>query len=143
MSGSVIGTINRIQTQQGRPHLVEISMAFVADAIDASFPVTVINTLTDVARYDLRGVSLNAVFAIPGTPAPTTACELTITNSNGFDLMGGKGLDFISDVEKTWTCFGPLDWFMPVPITDNISVNLSGNLVNEAALTLIVQLIGV
>jgi hypothetical protein len=143
MAGTITGTIDRIPVQQGRPQLVELILLCTADAVDHSFPSTIINHISGISDFDLRGLKLNLVKAIPDPVTPITAAsELTVLDKYGVDLLGGKGLDFLSNTEKTWTFFGPLDYYLPVNITGDITLNISGNLVDSAKCTLIIELIG-
>lgn len=143
MAGTITGSLQRIPVQQGRPQLVEITLLCTADVATHTFPSTIINHLSGIIEYDLRGLKLNLVKAIPDPVTPITAAsELTVLDPYGVDLLGGKGLDFLSDTEKTWTFFGPLDYYIPVHITGDITVNINGNLVDSAKCTLILELIG-
>lgn len=58
MAGTITGTLERIQTQMGRPQMVEIVLTCTADAAAATYPATVVNTLENVSDYDLRGLKL-------------------------------------------------------------------------------------
>ena len=142
-AGSITGTATRVPVRQGSPPMVLITLTCTADATAHTWPATVVNTLDNVSTYDLRGLKLYSVMAIPSAvTAPTAATDLTITDTNGVDLLGGKGTDFISDTAKTWIPAGPSNYAFPALITGNITVTMSNNLVNSAVITLVLQFVG-
>lgn len=140
--GTITGTLERIQTQQGRPQIVEIVLTCTASADNASYPATVVNTLSGISTWDLRGLKLYSVKAIPGGTAPTDESDLTITDEYGVDLLGGKGTNLIDATSKTWTPAGPSNYALPALITGNITVNITNNAVNSAVVTLVLELTG-
>lgn len=142
MAGSITGTLTRIQTQQGRPQMVKVELACVADASDGSFPATVLNTLANIVTWDLRGLKLYSVKAIPGAPAPTDASDLTITDADGVDLLGGKGENLIDATSKTWAPAGPTGYAVPALIMGNLTINITNNSVNSAAVKLVLEITG-
>lgn len=142
MAGSITGTLERIQTQQGRPQMVEIVLTCTADAGNGSYPATVVNTLSGISTWDLRGLKLYSVKAIPGATPPTDQSDCTITDEYGVDLLGGKGENLIDATSKTFIPAGPGAFAQPALITGNITVNITNNSVNSAATTLVLELIG-
>lgn len=108
MAGTITGTLERIQTQMGRPQMVEIVLTCTADAAAATYPATVVNTLENVSDYDLRGLKLYSVKAIPGDTPPKDGTDLTITDEYGVDLLGGKGENLIDATAKAVSFFEAL-----------------------------------
>ena len=142
MAGTITGTLERIQTQMGRPQMVEIVLTCTADAATATYPATVVNTLENISDWDLRGLKLYSVKAYPGAVAPTDGTDLTITDKYGVDLLGGKGENLIDATSKTWCPAGPSNYALPALITGNITVNITNNAVNSAVTTIILELVG-
>ena len=142
MAGTITGTLERIQTQMGRPQMVEIVLTCTADAAAATYPATVVNTLENISDWDLRGLKLYSVKAYPGAVAPTDGTDLTITDKYGVDLLGGKGENLIDATSKTWIPAGPEGYAFPALITGNITVNISNNAVKSAVTTIILELVG-
>ena len=142
MAGTITGTLERIQTQMGRPQMVEIVLTCTADAAAATYPATVVNTLENISDWDLRGLKLYSVKAYPGAVAPTDGTDLTITDKYGVDLLGGKGENLIDATSKTWIPAGPENYSFPALITGNITVNISNNAVKSAVTTIILELVG-
>jgi hypothetical protein len=140
--GTITGAITRIQTQQGRPQIVTVVLTCTASADNASYPATVVNTLENISTWDLRGLKLYSVKAIPGDTAPTDATDLTITDEYGVDLLGGKGADLIDATSKTWIPAGPSNFALPALITGNITVTITNNLVKSAVTTIVLELVG-
>ena len=141
--GTITGAITRIQGQQGRPQVVKVTLTCTASADAHTYPATVVNTLDNVSDYDLRGLSLHSVKAIPGTTGPTDNSDLTITDENGVDLLGGKGENIIDNATLSFVPAGPGAFAQPAPITGNITVNLSGNSVDSAVVTLVLLFVGI
>jgi hypothetical protein len=141
-AGIITGSIKRIQTQQGRPQIVEIVLTCTASADDHTFPETIVNTLANISTWDLRGLKLYSVKAYPGATAPTDATDVTITDVYGIDLLGGKGTDLIDATSKTWIPIGPAGYALPALITGNITVNITNNSVNSAVVNLVLELVG-
>lgn len=142
MAGTITGTLERIQTQQGRPQMAEIVLTCTADAAAATYPATVVNTLANISTWDLRGLKLYSVKAYPGAVAPTDGTDLTITDKYGVDLLGGKGENLIDATSKTWCPAGPSNYALPALITGNITVNITNNAVNSAVTTIVLELTG-
>ena len=142
MAGNITGVLNRIQTQQGRPKMAEVVLTCTADAGDGSYPETVVNTLAGLAGFDIRGLKLYSVKTIPGTPGPTDNSDVAITDKYGIDLLGGKGTDIIDNTAKNWVVFGYSTYTIEPLITGNISIVITGNIVNSAITTVVIELVG-
>jgi len=145
MAGTIVGTLTRIQTQQGRPQIAKLVLTCTADADASTYPATVINPLavtSDSRTFDIRGLKLYSVKAIPGDTAPTDATDLTITDEYGVDLLGGKGTNLIDATSKTWTLTGPAGCYVPALITGNVTVTITNNAVKSAVVTLVLELTG-
>jgi hypothetical protein len=147
--GTITGLLTRIQTPQGRPPICKLALTCTAGAAgDANahlFPATVINPLavdSNGTLFDIRGLKLYSVKAIPGGTAPTDATDLTITDEYGVDLLGGKGTDLVDATSKTWIPAGPVGYAFPALITGNITVNITNNLVDSAVTTLVLEFVG-
>jgi hypothetical protein len=141
MPGTIVGALTRIQTQMGRPQMAKLTLTCVGDASDGGFPATILNDLQ--TEYDLRGLQFYSIKVIPGTTAPTTDSDITITDEDGVDLLGGKGTNLISATLKTWALFGPANYSVSALITGDTTISISGNIVHSATIKIIIELIGV
>ena len=142
MAGTITGTLTRLGVRQGSPPVVKVELTCTADAEAATYPETVVNTLSGVSDFDLRGLKLYSVKAIPGDTAPTDATDLVIEDEYGVDLLGGRGVDFIDASVKTWIAAGPAKDTQPALITGNITVKITNNEINSAVTTIILEFIG-
>jgi hypothetical protein len=140
MPGTVTGVIERITTQQGRPPLVVVTLTCTAAADDNSYPATVINHLTDIAAYDLRGLKLYSVATIPGGTGPTDNSDMTLTDRYGIDIMAGAGTNLVDNSAKNRSVIGIAS---AVIITGDITLNLTGNSVASAVTTVVLEMTGI
>jgi hypothetical protein len=145
MAGTVTGSFTRIPTQQGRPQMAKLVLAFTADETAHTFPSTVLNDLPAVSGlFTLEGLQLYSIKCIPyAVTPPTGGGSITVTDEYGLDLLGGKGSGMISNTNKTWALFGPSESDVCALVTGDITINVSGNSVNSAKLTIIIEFIGV
>ena len=138
--GTITATLERIQTPQGRPKLVVITLLCTAGAAgDANahlYPSTVINDLVD---FDLRGLKLYSIATIPGTTGPTDNSDLTITDRYGVDILAGAGANLVDNATKNRTVIGIAS---AVIITGDITLDIINNAVDSAATTVVLELIG-
>ena len=139
MAGTITGSITRIQTDQDRPKVAKVVLTCTAGSADHLFPSTVLNTLILAEGFNIKGMKLHSVRAIPDavTP-PTNGTSVTIKDEYGVDLMDGAGDVFIPDAGVAWTNLE----FLPALITGNLTVAITGNLVNSAGITLVLELVG-
>jgi hypothetical protein len=143
MPGTITGTLTRLPVRLGSAPMVEIVLACTADAAVHTFPAEVITALSGISDYGLTGLKLYSIKAIPDlvTP-PTDKTSITITDKYGLDLLGGKGSELISNTSKVWAPFGPSGFALPALITGLFTINLTGNLVDSAKLTIVLELAG-
>jgi hypothetical protein len=140
MAGAITGTF----TSVGRPQMVKLVLECEADAADHTFLSTTLNVLADQAGFfPLEGLQLHSIKCIPDaiTP-PTDGSSVTITDEFGVDLLGGKGEGLISGTQKSWALFGPSGYYVSALITGDININISGNSVNSAKLTIVIEFTG-
>ena len=149
MAGSITGVIGRIPTQMGRPQSVKITLTCTADVSAHNWPATVVNTLTNadetisIAKFDLRGLKLYSVKMIGGETGPTAGSNLTITDMYGMDLLGGKGVGVVpTNNGLVWIPTGPSNYAFAALLQDTMTINLTGNSVDSAVLTLVLELCG-
>lgn len=105
-----------------RPYLEIITITWVADAAAATVPST------DITGGKVYGV-LQRIVTNPGVPAPTDNYDITITDSDGLDVLGGVGANRdtanTEEAEIVQTSFQRI-------VADVLTFNLSGNSVNSA-----------
>jgi len=142
--GTITGVFTRIQTEVGRPKAAKLELTCTAGAAgDANahlYPATVINTLAALAAlWDIRGMMIRSLKAIPdGDTPPTDGSSLTIKDEYGVDLLDGAGAEFIPSTGTAWT----MNTIFPALITGDITLAITGNSVNSAAVTLVLELVG-
>lgn len=130
------GTIT-LSYQNISPKIIEVTAVCTADAGDNSFPATVVTPRpSSNPGMDLVGWYLYAVHAKPGSTAPTDASDLTVTNLDGLDLLGGRGTDLLDATSITSCAAGSTVTAMPMPITGPVTLNLSNNSIASAIVTL-------
>jgi hypothetical protein len=128
MAGTITASVNTFKT------MTEVKLRCAADAAAATFTATVLGSLPGMP--DLRGLFLYSVKAYPGSPAPTDASDLTITDQDGIDLLGGRGVDLIDNTTMTSVCAGTPITDMPMPVTGPLTINITNNVVNAAVIHL-------
>jgi hypothetical protein len=145
--GTITGILKRSIVKQGRPSMAVLELTCTAGTAGeaGTFPATIINPLavdSVGSLFDLRGLKLYSVKVIPGATVPTDATDLTITDEYGIDLLGGKGTDLIDATSKTWIPIGPAGYALPALITGNVTVTITGNLIDSAVITIVLEFVG-
>ena len=89
---------------------------------------------------NVSGMITSFVF-MPGATTPTNLMDMTITDSDGFDLLmlQGMDLDTSTDTKKT-----PIDSdgkYFPAEFQENFTITLTNNSVNAATLKIKVNII--
>ena len=143
--GTITGGIERINTPLDRPTLTIITLTCTAGAAggapgDHLYPATVINTLTDIAKYDLRGLKLYSLVTKPGTTGPTDNSDMTITDVYGIDILGGAGANIVDNTAANRVFINP-DTAASI-ITGNWTLNITNNSVDSAVTTVVLELVG-
>ena len=131
VAGTVTGAISAIKTPYSNDtKFLKVTLTCTGGtAGDAgTIPATVINTLAGVIAYRLTGTDLTFVMAYPGVTPPTDASDITIT-MDGVDILGGGGTNLIDSTTYTSTPPGTVSAYGDVPITGNITLNLTNNIV--------------
>jgi len=142
-AGTITGTIERMAVRQGSAPMVEIVLTATADSTLHTWPATVVNTLSGISDFNLKGLKLYSIKTIPSAvTAPTAGTSVTITDSRGVDLLGDKGSGLISNTAKTWAAFGPSGYAFPALVTGNFTITLSGNSVDSAIIIIVLELVG-
>jgi len=141
-TGTITGTIARFSASQWSPPAVELVLTCTADITAHTYPVTIINDLSGISSYDLRGMRLHSIKTIPGTTGPTDDTDVTITDKYGIDLLGGKGTNAIDNATTNWIVFGYSTYVIEPLITGNITITITNNAVNSAVVTVVIELVG-
>ena len=139
-AGTITGTIERINTSKSKP-LVIITLTCTADASAHTYPATVINTLSGISAYDLRGLKLYSIVTVPGTTGPTDNSDLTITDRYGIDTLAGAGANIIDNATSNRVVANPDT--AAVIITGDLTVNITSNIVDSAVTTIVLELVGI
>jgi hypothetical protein len=117
------GTVTQTHTKRGPVGVVTLS--WTADAADGSVPNT------DLA-VKISG-KLLALETTPGATAPTDLYDITLTDSDGHDVLEGVGANrSATTTEKAAVVFSGTSVHPPVSAEDTLTFKLSGNSVNSA-----------
>ena len=138
--GTIIVSSSRIKnsfTSQNK--YLKVSLICTADSSDGSFPAKMLNSSTPgLPATGLIGLKLYKVLTYPGSTAPTGGASLTITQDTSDDLLGGGGSGLISATLYKSCLAGTSDGNKAeMPITGDISFNLTGNSVHSAVINAI------
>lgn len=103
-----------------------VTLSCTADADDASFPATAVN---------FRGSNVDSyvymVLTDPGSTAPTDNYDITITDADGADIMGGELQN--RDTANTEVAIPKMDVIYGARrVNGAMTVNISGNSVSSA-----------
>jgi hypothetical protein len=144
--GTVTGAIERINTPQNRPSLTILTLTCTAGAAggapgDHLFPATVINTLSGISDYDLRGLKLYSIVTVPGTTGPLDNSDITITDRYGADVLAGAGANIVDNTAINRVVFNPDT--AAVIITGDLTLNITNNTTASAVTTVVLELIGI
>jgi hypothetical protein len=113
----------------GHGNIRRVVCTCVADAAAATFPATVL------PNFEGR---LLALLTTPGSPAPTNGYSLTVTDASGHDCLEGVGAARSSTLsQKVPIFFSGTDTFPPIALADVLTLNITGNAVNSAAITVV------
>lgn len=129
MAGTITSTISQFgsfnSTLGMYPGFV-ITANCTADAADGSFPATVLaRTGADLANTD--GLWLQQMVTNPGSTAPQDNYDITITDVDGVDLLGGAGAN--RDTANSEVAFPTIT---ARPLNGNITLTITNNNVNSA-----------
>ena len=143
--GTITGTIERINTPRNRPSLTILTLLCTAGAAgDANahlYPATIINAVSGISDYDLRGLKLYSIVTIPGTTPPTDNSDITITDRYGADVLAGAGADIVDHTAINRVVFNPDT--AAVIITGDLTLNITNNTTASAVTTVVLELIGI
>lgn len=122
------GTVTRTTPDtKNDGHLRIVTLSWTADASAATVPAT---TISNVDGY------VYTVITNPGSTAPTDNYDITLTDSDGVDVMGGATLN--RDTANSEQVFS-LDGFLRYT-KGNLTFTLSNNSVNSATGTVIIHI---
>lgn len=129
MAGTVTTTSRELiplGASDGRPVLEIITLDATADSADGSFPATAIS------GGKVYGI-LQRLVTNPGATAPTDNWDVTITDEDAFDVLGGAGAN--RDTTTTEEAEIKMTTFQRV-VANTLSVAITGNSVNSATIRL-------
>ena len=129
-------TFTKVEAYTPTGKWIKITAVCTADSLAA--------TWTDVViPYDITGRYLYSVSTYFGATAPTADTDLTLTagSATGEDILHGAGVDRIDAV--TNNSFKPyIDAAAsPMPIYENLYINIDNNAVNSAVVTIVFRFI--
>jgi len=118
-----------IYSSEGWTGLSKITFTCTADASDGSFPATATNAANTAF---ITGKYLLKATTNPGATAPTDNYDITLTDADGVDLMGGTLANRdTANSEEALPYIGGLA-YGPQPITGALTHTPTGNSVNSA-----------
>ncbi len=102
-----------------------VTLSGVADAAANDYPAEALD-------WDMSGWWLERIVVNPGATAPTVNSDITLTDADGVDVLGGAGTNLIHNTASLHAF--PLNATVPVrvPITGTLTHNITGNAVNSA-----------
>lgn len=106
-----------------------LTFSWTADDTDGSVPTA---SISDTFLDKIRGMYITEGRTNPGSTAPTDNYDITITDEDGIDIMGGSltNRDEANSEAVAPAIATGLYW--PRIITDNITFTLANNSVNSA-----------
>lgn len=131
---TVVGPTGIGQTQvytNSQPFLVTFTCT--ADASNGSFPSTAMPGV--IASSQVQGYFITRVEVVPGSPNPTAGYKMTITDANGVDELGGNAGNLSASVAQIFSTGAAV-----TPINGAEMLNITGNTVNSANVTVLVFL---
>lgn len=137
-SSGITGTVTPIYNRAtGKLEMLKMDLTCgTTGASSADYTATVLNTIAEAAGYSLEGLYLYEVQSkFSDTPA-TINSDLTITNDWTIDLLGTNGADMLDSADYTAVAAGTSGTYFERPITGDITMNITGNLVNAAVIYL-------
>jgi len=130
---SAVGTVTQAWTYPTSKSKV-LTMTWTADAAAATVPDTV--TSDNIDGYIIR------VVTDPGATAPTDNYDITLTDANGVDVMGGTLAD--RDTANTEQTFPVLDSGTgatgPAFVAGTLTLTITNNAVNAATGAVIIYI---
>jgi len=138
MAGTITGTFTKKVGRNTPNPIYIVLLTCTADSGDGSYPITVINTIPGIIGNDLTGLYLYRATTKPGVVTPTSESDLTITDENNLDILGGSGTNLISSSIITSCVPRVIAGSVSVsqPIASEITLNITNNSVNSAVFTL-------
>lgn len=122
MAGSVVWTFEE-ENLQNKNNSKIYRIAWTADASDGSVPST--QSDSDIFGFIVR------VVTNPGATAPTADYDITITDEDDVDVLGGEGADrSASASEQVIPMLGSS--YGPCYVNSKLTFNLSNNSENSA-----------
>lgn len=140
------GSVSQTFEARNNGELVVITLSWTADAANGSVPATVLTSsggtwtpyvpgrAPSSEAVSIEGFSIINVVTDPGSTAPTDNYDITFTDSRGADLLDGECLN--RDTSTTERCSAG-----PLPVYGAVTMNISGNSVNNATGTVVVYLV--
>ena len=127
--GTITYTVTDIPDDNRNPPMKVLTFNCVASADLATFPATTIDADT-IAR--LKGYNLVEGRTNPGATAPQAAYDITLTDSDGIDLMGGRMADRSATASEAAVpeIASGVPW--PRPVDGALTLTITNNNVNSA-----------
>lgn len=89
----------------------------------------------------VQGWFVDQVEVVPGSPAPTANSDLVILDEDGLDILGGSGVNLVSDTTTTGAVPSTGGQNKRTAIRTNLTVRVTGNAVSGAALEVVLVLV--
>ena len=86
MAGTIIQKMQSFGSRRDGTTMFKFSLSCTGDLVTGTFPVTALGF-----KRQLRGCRLESVEVTSGIPVPEQLWSLEITDSAGYDLLGGNG----------------------------------------------------
>jgi len=107
-----------------------LSFSCQTEATGTEFPATA--TSTDITEA-IKGLYITEVRTNPGTTAPTDNYDITITDSDGIDLMGGTLADRDTSTSEAAAPAIASGVYLSRPVDGTLTLNVTGNTTTAAS----------
>lgn len=131
-AGTITQTLDTNFIESSRVSKV-ITFTCTASVDAATYPATALST----DNYNaVKGYYLYKIVTNPGSTAPTDNWDMTITDGDGIDVLGGAGANRHTTTSQMFAPLLTTGVYFAQPVIDNWTLNISGNAVNSAGIVI-------
>ena len=131
MAGTITQTVESFGSRRDGNTMMKFVLTCTADTVDGSFPLTTLGF-----TRALRGCRLEAMETDPGPVNPTASYDVTVTDDDGYDLLGGAGANRSATNTERVLPIVASGIVGTVAVNGNTTINITGNSVNSAQTTI-------
>lgn len=120
VEGACTQSLSTMKT--ANPNLQVLTFTCLGSDNDGDFPAIAV---TDAITSQIKGWYIYEVRTYPGTKAPQNAWDITITDSDGFDLMGTALADRAQTAERALPKWAT-GLYASIPVQGTLTLNITG-----------------